>query len=91
MIKSFAESLSYLHGTCYTKYKEKYFSDNPFSYYSLCHYMRAWRRVELSVVIAKKLCHGYTSYSWTRHTQYMYLAISMAVVINPTKSSAYNK
>ena len=26
----------------YTIYNEKYFSDDPFSYYSPYHYMRAW-------------------------------------------------
>ena len=29
----------------YTIYTEKYFSDGHFSYYSPCHYMRAWIRV----------------------------------------------
>ena len=29
----------------YTLSNEKYFSDGLFSYYSLCHYMRAWIRV----------------------------------------------
>ena len=29
----------------YTIYNEKYFSDGHFSYYSPCHYMRAWIRV----------------------------------------------